>query len=103
MLFRVTAEERDLIRRKMELMGVQNTESYLRKMAIDGYVVQLNMPELKEMVTLLRRCSNNLNQIARRANETGRVYQVDMDDVMQMQQDLWKGMNQLLSQFGSLS
>jgi len=103
MIFRVTEQERELIRQKMEMMGLQNMQSYLRKMAIDGYSIKLDLPEIKEMVSLLRRCSNNLNQIARRANETGRVYQVDVDGVLQMQQELWKGMNQLLTRLGSLS
>ncbi len=103
MIFRVAEQERDLIRRKMEMMGVQNMQAYLRKMAIDGYSIKLDLPEIKEMISLLRRCSNNLNQIARRANETGRVYQVDMDGVLQMQQELWKGVNQLLMRLGSLS
>lgn len=71
MIFRVTEQERDLIHKKMEMMGVQNMQSYLRKMAIDGYSIKLDLPEIKEMISLLRRCSNNLNQIARRANETG--------------------------------
>ncbi len=103
MIFRVTEQERELIHRKMEMMGVQNMQAYLRKMAIDGYSIKLDLPEIKEMISLLRRCSNNLNQIARRANETGRVYQVDMDGVLQMQQELWKGVNQLLTRLGSLS
>ncbi len=103
MIFRVTEQERELIHRKMEMMGVQNMQAYLRKMAIDGYSIKLDLPELKGMISLLRRCSNNLNQIARRANETGRVYQVDMDGVLQMQQELWKGVNQLLMRLGSLS
>lgn len=103
MIFRVTEQERELILQKMEMMGVQNMQAYLRKMAIDGYSIKLDLPEIKEMISLLRRCSNNLNQIARRANETGRVYQVDMDGVLQMQQELWKGVNQLLTRLGSLS
>lgn len=103
MIFRVTEQERELIHRKMEMMGVQNMQAYLRKMAIDGYSIKLDLPEIKEMISLLRRCSNNLNQIARRANETGRVYQVDVDGVLQMQQELWKSVNQLLTQLGSLS
>lgn len=102
-IFRVTEEERKLIHQKMELAGVRNMQSYLRKMAIDGYSIKLDLPEIKDMITLLRRCSNNLNQIARRANETGRVYQVDVDGVLQMQQELWKAVNQLLTRLGSLS
>ena len=72
--FRVSPEELALIEQKMAQLGTSNREAYLRKMAIDGYVLKLDVPELKEMVTLLRRMSSNVNQIARRMNETGRIY-----------------------------
>ena len=64
--FRVTPEERELIEAKMAQLGTQNMAAYLRKMALDGYVVRLELPELREMVSLLRRSSNNLNQLTRR-------------------------------------
>ena len=64
--FRVTPEERELIEAKMAQLGTQNMAAYLRKMALDGYVVRLELPELREMVALLRRSSNNLNQLTRR-------------------------------------
>ena len=76
--FRVTPEERELIEQKMAQIGTNNMAAYLRKMAIDGYVVNLELPELKEMVSLLRRSSNNLNQLAKRMNETGRIYEADI-------------------------
>lgn len=101
-IFRVTQRERELIEEKMELLGARNLQSYLRKMAIDGYVIKLDLPELKEMVSLLRRCSNNLNQIARRVNETGRVYEADIDGVLRMQQTLWQGLSDLLTRLAVL-
>lgn len=61
--FRVSPEELALIEQKMSQLGTKNREAYLRKMALDGYVVQLDLPELKELVSLLRRSSNNLNQL----------------------------------------
>ena len=73
-IFRVDEQERGLIRQKMELMGVRNMQAYLRKMAIDGYAVKLDLPELREAVAMLGRYNGNINQIAKRANETGRVY-----------------------------
>ena len=77
--FRVSPEELALIEQKMSQLGTKNREAYLRKMALDGYVVQLDLPELKELVSLLRRSSNNLNQLTRRVHETGRVYDADLD------------------------
>ena len=71
-LFWVSPQEMELIRQKMAQFGTDNLSAYLRKMAIDGYVLQLDLPELKELVSLLRRSSNNLNQLTRRVHETGR-------------------------------
>ena len=79
--FRVSPEELALIEKKMSQLGTNNREAYLRKMALDGYVVQLDLPELKELVSLLRRSSNNLNQLTRRVHETGRVYDADLEDI----------------------
>ena len=68
--FRVSQEELELIEQKMSQLGTANREAYLRKMALDGYVVKLELPELKELVSLLRRSSNNLNQLTRRVHES---------------------------------
>ena len=58
-----------------------NMAAYLRKMAIDGYVVRLELPELRDLISLLRRTSSNFNQIARRVNSTGRAYEDDIYDM----------------------
>ena len=83
---RVTPEERAMIEAKMAQLGTTNMGAYLRKMTIDGYVVKLDLPELRELVSLLRYSSNNLNQLTRRVHETGRVYAADMDDILQNQE-----------------
>ena len=92
----VTPEERDQIEAKMAQLGTNNMSAYLRKIAIDGYVVQLDLPELREMVSLLRRSSNNLNQLARRANEPGRIYPEDLADIRQNQAQLWESAKEIL-------
>ena len=74
----VSPEEKSMIEEKMTQLGTTNTAAYLRKMAIDGYVVNLDLPELRELVTLLRRSSNNLNQLTRRVHETHRIYDADL-------------------------
>lgn len=96
LMFYVTPEERDQIEAKMAQLGTNNMSAYLRKIAIDGYVVQLDLPELREMVSLLRRSSNNLNQLARRANETGRIYPEDLADIRQNQAQLWESTKEIL-------
>lgn len=101
--FRVSPEELALIEQKMAQMGTKNREAYLRKMALDGYVVRLELPELKELVSLMRYSSNNLNQLARRAHETGRIYDADLEDISRRQEALWDGVHQVLTQLAKLS
>ncbi len=101
--FRVSPEELALIEQKMAQLGTKNREAYLRKMALDGYVVRLELPELKEMVSLMRRSSNNLNQLTRRVHETGRIYDADLEDISQRQEALWDGVHRILTQLAKLS
>ncbi len=100
--FRVTPQERELIERKMAQLGTENMAAYLRKMAIDGYIVKLELPELREMVTLLRRSSGNINQIAKRVNETGRLYKEDVKEILEHQEQLWQAANEILTRLSSL-
>lgn len=101
--FRVSPEELALIEQKMAQLGTKNREAYLRKMALDGYVVRLELPELKELVSLMRYSSNNLNQLARRVNETGRIYDADLEDMSRRQEALWDGVHQVLTQLAKLT
>ena len=101
--FRVSPEELALIEQKMAQLGTKNREAYLRKMALDGYVVRLELPELKELVSLMRYSSNNLNQLTRRVHETGRIYDADLEDISQQQEALWDGVHRILTQLAKLS
>jgi hypothetical protein len=96
-------EELALIEQKMAQLGTVNREAYLRKMALDGYVVKLDLPELKELVSLMRYSSNNLNQLTRKVHETGRVYDADLEDISQRQEQLWEGVQKILAQLSKLS
>ena len=87
----------------MSQLGTKNREAYLRKMALDGYAIKLDLPEVKELVSLLRRRSNNLNQLTRRVHETGRVYDADLKDIAQRQEQLWEGVREKLNQLSRLS
>ena len=101
--FRVSPQELEMIEQKMAQLGTSNREAYLRKMALDGYVVKLELPELKELVSLMRYSSNNLNQLARRAHETGRIYDADLEDISQRQEQLWAGVREILTRLAKLS
>ena len=100
--FRVTPEERALIDKRMEQAGIMNMAAYLRKMAIDGYVVKLEMPELRDLISLLRRTSNNFNQIARRVNSTNRAYEVDIHEMKAMLEQLWGATNGVLEKLAAI-
>ena len=78
---RVTQAELDLISKKMKLAQISNREAYLRKMACDGYVVRIDFSDLRDLVRLLSNATNNLNQIAKRANETRSIYAADIKDL----------------------
>jgi len=101
-LFRVSPEEKEQIDRRMAELGIVNMAAYLRKMALDGYIVNLDIPELRELVSLMRRSSINLNQIAKRVNTTGRIYASDIEDMLQKQEQLWEAVNTILLKLASI-
>lgn len=99
---RLTPEELQMIQEKMKQYGTRNFSAFVRKMAIDGYVVRLELPELKEMVSLLRYSSNNLNQLTKRVHETGRIYDADLEDLRQTHERLWDAARDILSALSKL-
>lgn len=100
--FRVTPEERKMIDRRMEQAGISNMAAYLRKMAIDGYVVKLELPELRDLISLLRRTSNNFNQIARRVNSTDRIYADDIREMKNLLEQIWEADNRILEKLAAI-
>ena len=100
--FRVSKVELERIRQKMESCGILSIGSYLRKMALDGYCLNLDLPQLRRMAYLLQNCSNNLNQYAKAANENGRVYADDMEDLRQRLDELIEIGRQILSRLADL-
>ena len=101
--FVLTEAESALIKERMAELGITNLSAYLRKMAVDGYIIHLDMGDIQEMIRLLRICSNNLNQYTRRANETGSVYAADVEDLRTRLDDLWNSMDKLLRGFANIS
>ena len=87
---------------KMDEIGIRNKSSYLRKMALDGYCVNLELEDVKEMVSLLRYCSNNLNQYAKRANESGSIYAEDIRDLQQRQEEIWEIAKEILARLATI-
>ena len=95
--FLASKEEVERIHQKMEEIGVRSMGAYLRKMALDGYCINLDLQDVKELVSLLRRCSNNLNQYAKRANETGNI-----KDLQERLDKIWDGMKDVLVHLSSI-
>ena len=85
-----------------ENLGIRSLSAYIRKMALDGYCLNLDLPQLRRMAYLLQMCSNNLNQYAKAANENGRVYAADMEDLRQRLDELIDIGRQILSKLAEL-
>lgn len=102
MNFRVTEAERDLITEKMAAANIRSKEAYLRKMAIDGYVVRLDLSDVRKMVFLLQNATNNLNQIAKRANETRNIYESDIKDLQDSYDRLWDSAESILRSLANM-
>lgn len=100
--FRVTPEERETIENKMSQYGTTNMAAYLRKMAIDGYMVKVEIPELKEMVSLLRYSSNNINQIAKKLNSGFTVHNSDFKEVLKYHERMWDVADRIISSLAKL-
>lgn len=100
--FLASKEEVERIHQKMAEIGVRSMGAYLRKMALDGYCINLDLQDVKELVSLLRRCSNNLNQYAKQANATGNIYEADIQDLQERLEEIWGSMKELLVRLSSI-
>ncbi len=95
--FRVTEAERDLILGKMKLVPTRNMAAYLRKIAIDGYIIRIDHTDIKKMTAEIQKIGVNVNQIARRVNSTGTVYAQDMEDIKGALAEIWQLQRYILS------
>ena len=100
--FRVTEEERAMIERRMAQAGMKNLRAYIVKMAIDGRVIHVEFESVKEMVRLLSNATNNINQIAKKANETGNIYAGDVKQLQKRNEEIWGQVKVILRKFAEL-
>ncbi len=98
----IKPEHRKLIEKKMKQAGIRNMSAYIRKMAIDGYVIRLDTSDLREISRLLSINSNNLNQIAKRANETGSIYIKDINELKDQQEEIHDALRKVYESFISI-
>ena len=85
------------MRKKMDALGITNESAYMRALALNGSILKLDLPQIREMIRLLSNMTNNLNQIARRLNAQGQMYDTEMEEMLQKQDELWQMMRKLLS------
>jgi hypothetical protein len=102
-LIKMTPEDIKAIKAKMEQAGVKNRSAYIRKMARDGYIIMLDLSDLKEVLRLLRINSNNLNQYAKKANECGEVYREDMKVLQSQLDEIWEAVRGILERLANIS
>lgn len=100
--FRVSKAELNAIREKMQEFGTHNMADYLRKMALDGYCIRLDLDDLKKVVSLMRYASNNLNQYAKKANETGGIYLEDIQDLKIRFEQIWSELKEIHIRLASI-
>ena len=93
----VTAEERALIEQKMAQLPTQRIGAYLRKMAIDGYIIYTDTTDIKAFTTELSAIGRNINQIAKKLNAGGSVYQADIGEIRKRQDQIWQLQRRILS------
>ena len=102
LMTRVTEEEYAQIQARMALVGTGNLSAFLRKLALDGRIVLLDMDEIKTLVSLLRRTSTNVNQIAKRVNSTSRVYGNDLAEIQNRLGEVWLALDDVLRKLAAV-
>ena len=98
--FKVSPDEDAAIRQKMKSFGIRNRSTYLRAMMLNGYLLKLDLLEMHEAVRLMGKMSGNINQIARRLNEHGSIYETEMDEIIDEQKELKALLSRILQRLG---
>lgn len=99
---KVSPKELQTIRDRMESVGIHNLSAYILKMAMNGFIIQLDMADMKEVLRLMKINSNNLNQYVKKANETGSIYKEDIKDLMAMHKELLQMLGEMLERLGNI-
>ena len=99
---RLTDDELQRMKFKMNELEISSMSAYMRKMILDGYCVKIDTKDLSELVYLLRMCSNNLNQYAKKANGLGVVYQKDIKELQKRLDEIWNGTRDIMQKFAAI-
>ena len=98
----VTPEEQALIGERMAEAGISNMGAYMRKMALNGYVLHVDLSDIRDLVSLQRRCANNLNQVAIQVNTYGGIYPDENKAQQRVYADLWGWLSNLIKQLSAI-
>ena len=98
----LTPKEMERLTQKMKESGIRNRSAYVRKMALDGYVVNLDTSDIKKVVSLLRYSSNNLNQVAKVANTTGSIYGDDIAALKVQLEKIWEAVRGIMTRLAAI-
>ena len=98
----VRPDELEAIRGRMDEAGIRNMAAYMRKMALNGHILHIDLSPVRELVSLQRRCSNNLNQVAIQANTYGGVYPDEIKALQKDYAELWGPLSDLLKKLSDL-
>lgn len=98
----VRPDELEAIRGRMAEAGIHNMSAYVRKMALNGYVLNVDLGPVRELVSLQRRCANNLNQVAIQANTYGGVYPEEIKALQKDYEKLWEPLSSLLKKLAAV-
>ena len=98
----VTPEEQALIGERMAEAGISNMGAYIRKMALNGYVLHVDLSDIRELVSLQRRCANNLNQVAIHVNTYGGIYPNEIKALQRDYADLWNAISKVIRKLSAI-
>ena len=94
--FVTTEAEDEIIRQKMELFGIRNKSTFFRTMILNGYMLKLDLPEIREAIRLLKNLTNNVNQMAKSLHEQGSIYETEIDDIRERVDEIWDVFGKIL-------
>jgi len=99
---RMSPEDCESIKKRMEAVGARNMSAYILQMARDGYIIHMDLSDLKELLRLMQINSNNLNQYAKKANQTGSIYLEDVKDLQKSQKEIYERLGQLIDRLSEI-
>ena len=100
--FRVTEQEREMIESRMKQAGMKNLRAFIVKQALEGRIIHIELDSVRDMVRLLSNAVNNINQMARRINETGNIYAADLDELRERYDMLWVQAKEILRRIADI-